>query len=130
MQRFLLSECQICKLCLMRVFWFLCFFVIAACNKTKHNQVPTHPLIGSWHPNSAPIGRAIIFETNGDLIYQENGSLLSYPYNSFRIDNDSTVTFVGLNTKRVIYRFEGPELILEGACLDTCSERFNKILPL
>ena len=115
----------------MRILWFLGVFVITiACSKTKDNPTVYPSLIGSWHPELAPDGRAIIFQANGELIYKQWDTLLTYPYTRFQIDNDSTLIFIGLNIKSVGFRVEGTELHLEGACITNCSERLYKILPL
>jgi len=114
----------------MRILCFLCVFVMTvACIKTKEDL--TNPmLIGSWHPETAPDGRAIIFQSNSELIYKQWDTLLTYRYKRFIINNDSTLTFIGLTTKSIGFRIEGTELHLEGACITNCSERLYKILPL
>ncbi len=129
----------------MRITPILCFFVLAvACSKSNDQENPIdqentnkagieYPqLMGGWHPEQTPDGQSISFAANGELIYKQWDTLLTYQYNRFRIDNDSTLTFIApdLSTKIVGFRVEGTVLYLNGACITNCTERLDKLLPL
>jgi len=129
----------------MRILLVLCFFVTTvACSKSEDQEkaintentsdagIDYPSLMGGWHPEQTPDGRLIGFAANGELTYKQWGTLLPYQYNRFRIDNDSTLTFIApdLSTKIVGFRVEGTVLYLKGACITNCTERLDKLLPL
>ena len=122
----------------MRIFFFLCFFVMTvACNKSNDQEntndtgIDYPALMGGWHPEQTPDGRIIGFTANGELTYKQWDTLLTYQYIRFRIDNDSTLTFIASDhsTKIVGFRVEGTVLYLNGACITNCTERLDKPLP-
>jgi hypothetical protein len=117
----------------MRSFYFLLFFLLAlACDKSNDN-VNNSPVIGSWYPASAPDGRSLLFQENGDLIYRQWGDTLAFQYNHFKIINDSTLNFIrpDRTAKSVGFKVENTTTLhLEGACIINCSDTLYKILPL
>jgi hypothetical protein len=123
------------QIALMRMFCYLFLFSFSlACSKNKNIVKPIDsPLIGSWHPETAPDGRALIFQENGDLLYTQWGDTLALPYSRFQIINDSTVNLIrpDLTINNVSFRVVTiSELHLEGACIMNCSERLYRISPL
>ena len=116
----------------MRLLFCLVFLaLVLSCRKTDQNHIKSS-LVGSWRPESAPDGTALIFLESGKLQYKLWDQPLGFPYTRFRIVNDSTVHFItpALTIKSVRFHVEGTQLNLEGACIMDCSERFYKILPL
>ena len=108
---------------------WLVLLLFLACTKSK-NSSPDTTLIGSWHPEGTPDGRALTFEEDGDLMYSQWDAIRPYAFPRYRIADDEPLVFYGASSQgdRIVKcKIEGNVLSLEGACVESCSERMYKI---